>query len=75
MQPPAADARCLPLCLGREQSPDLRALLCRHPIDDRPLLEAIDRALLHKPQHHDFSASAEVQVLRSMNASGCWPIL
>ncbi|SEI71980.1 cyclic pyranopterin monophosphate synthase subunit MoaA [Azotobacter beijerinckii] len=58
------------LCLGHEQSLDLRALLRRHPTDDRPLSAAIDRALLHKPQQHDFSASGEVQVLRFMNASG-----
>jgi len=58
------------LCLGHEQSLDLRALLRRHPTDDRPLLAAIDRALQHKPRQHDFSSAGEVQVLRFMNASG-----
>ncbi|MFC0709999.1 GTP 3',8-cyclase MoaA [Azorhizophilus paspali] len=57
-------------CLGHEQSLDPRALLRRHPTDDRPLVDAIDRAMLHKPQQHDFSVGGEVQVLRFMNASG-----
>ena len=58
------------LCLGHENSLDLRALLRRHPDDDQPLLAALDQALLRKPQHHDFTVDGELQVLRFMNASG-----
>jgi cyclic pyranopterin phosphate synthase len=58
------------LCLGHENSIDLRGLLRRHPTSDAPVLDAIRAALMRKPQRHEFSAAGEVQVLRFMNASG-----
>jgi len=58
------------LCLGHENSIDLRALLRRHPTSDQPVIDAIHAALQRKPLRHEFSSSGEVQVLRFMNASG-----
>jgi cyclic pyranopterin phosphate synthase len=58
------------LCLGHENSIDLRALLRRHPQSDAPLLQAIHAGLARKPLRHEFSVGGEVQVLRFMNASG-----
>ena len=58
------------LCLGQQNSIDLRALLRRHPDDDRPLLAAIEAAVQRKPLRHEFSTGGEVQILRFMNASG-----
>ncbi|MNT94362.1 hypothetical protein D3C72_2360310 [compost metagenome] len=49
---------------------DLRGLVRRHPTEDRPLVESIEAALLHKPLRHEFAVSGEVQVLRFMNATG-----
>ncbi|MET1077620.1 MAG: GTP 3',8-cyclase MoaA [Pseudomonas sp.] len=64
-----AEGRLL-LCLGHENSIDLRGLLRRHPLDDGPVLEAIGRSLQRKPWRHEFSADGEVKVLRFMNVSG-----
>jgi GTP 3',8-cyclase len=58
------------LCLGHENSVDLRALLRRHPETDTPLLNAINAGLARKPLRHEFSVNGEVQVVRFMNASG-----
>lgn len=57
------------LCLGHENSIDLRALLRCHPTDDQPLLDAVRAALLRKPLRHEFNLD-EVQVVRFMNATG-----
>lgn len=64
-----AEGRLL-LCLGQENSIDMRALVRRHPTTDAPLLAALGKALQSKPAHHDFSADGEVQILRFMNATG-----
>lgn len=58
------------LCLGHENSIDLRALLRRHPTSDQQLIDAIHAALQRKPLRHDFTHKDEVQVLRFMSASG-----
>lgn len=58
------------LCLGHENSLDMRALVRRHPEHDEPVSEALKRALQHKPARHEFSVGGEVQVLRFMNATG-----
>lgn len=58
------------LCLGNEQDLDLRSLLRRYPLDDDQVLEAIHKALRHKPARHEFSAEGRVQIVRFMNASG-----
>lgn len=64
-----AEGRLL-LCLGHENSIDLRELLRQHPDDDAPLLEAVQSGLQRKPARHEFSSEGEVQVVRFMNASG-----
>lgn len=64
-----AEGRLL-LCLGHENSLDLRSLLRRHPDSDAPLLDAIQAGLQHKPARHEFSQQGDVQVVRFMNASG-----
>jgi cyclic pyranopterin phosphate synthase len=58
------------LCLGHENSIDLRALVRRYPLDDQPIIEAVQQALQRKPLRHEFSADGEVKILRFMNASG-----
>lgn len=57
------------LCLGHENSVDLRALLRRHPGNDEPVLAAIRAALLRKPLRHEFG-TGDVQILRFMNTTG-----
>ncbi len=64
-----AEGRLL-LCLGQENSMDLRALVRRHPTTDAPLLEALRKALMGKPAHHDFTVDGDVQIVRFMNATG-----
>lgn len=58
------------LCLGQEDSVDLRGLLRGYPLDDGPLIEALHRGLKGKPLRHDFTGVGEVQVVRFMNMSG-----
>ncbi len=64
-----AEGRLL-LCLGHENSIDLRALVRRHPLDDVPVIAAIRAALQRKPARHEFSRDGDVQVVRFMNATG-----
>lgn len=64
-----AEGRLL-LCLGQENSLDMRALVRRYPTTDVPLLTALGKALQGKPAHHDFSSDGEVQIVRFMNATG-----
>lgn len=58
------------LCLGQEDSLDLRGLLRRYPLDDQPIISALQQALRRKPLRHDFNPQGEVQILRFMNMSG-----
>ncbi|MDX1587648.1 MAG: GTP 3',8-cyclase MoaA [Oleiphilaceae bacterium] len=64
-----AEGRLL-LCLGNEDSVDLRGLLRRYPLDDAPLHSAIIRAMDLKPERHHFSTAGDVQILRFMNMTG-----
>jgi cyclic pyranopterin phosphate synthase len=57
------------LCLGHENSLDLRELLRRPEHDDAAVLAAIEQGLQRKPLRHEF-ATGEVQILRFMNATG-----
>lgn len=57
------------LCLGNEDSLDLRSLLRRYPLSNKPVLDSILKALQKKPEKHYFN-NDEVQVLRFMNATG-----
>lgn len=58
------------LCLGHENSVDLRALLRRYPETDQPLLDAVGGGLQRKPERHEFSRDDQIQVVRFMNATG-----
>ena len=61
------------MCLGQEDRADLRDPLRAHPEDDRPLIEAIHKAIGLKPKGHDFDYSrqrADGQVSRHMSHTG-----
>jgi cyclic pyranopterin phosphate synthase len=58
------------LCLGQDDALDLRGLLRRYPLDDQPLINAVQKAMRGKPLRHDFSPEGEVQIVRFMNMSG-----
>src|SRR5690606_31747407 len=58
------------LCLGQENSIDLRAHLRQFPTDVARLQNIIINALQHKPLQHDFNLADEPQILRFMNATG-----
>ena len=59
----------LVLCLGHENSLDLRQLL-RSDMDSSSLKRAIVAALAYKPERHVFDQPDEPQVVRLMNATG-----
>lgn len=63
-----AEGRLL-LCLGHENSVDLRALVRRHA-EDEPLESAIMAGLQRKPARHEFSSEGDVQLVRFMSATG-----
>ena len=61
------------MCLGQEDMADLRPALRDNPNDDRPLVEAIHKAIGLKPKGHDFDYSrqrADGQVSRHMSHTG-----
>ncbi|MGR3341904.1 MAG: GTP 3',8-cyclase MoaA [Paracoccaceae bacterium] len=61
------------MCLGQEDSADLRAPLRAHPVSDAPLIAAIHSAIARKPKGHDFDYSrqrADGQVSRHMSHTG-----
>jgi cyclic pyranopterin phosphate synthase len=58
------------LCLGNEDSLDLKALLRRYPGDIEHLKSAIVGAIQHKPEQHHFSHDGDVQIVRFMNMTG-----
>ncbi len=58
------------LCLGQEESADLRKPLRESPGDTTPLRNRIISAIARKPLQHDFTLAAEPQILRFMNATG-----
>ena len=61
------------MCLGQEDSADLRAPLRAHPDSDAPLIAAIHSAIARKPKGHDFDYSrqhAAGQVSRHMSHTG-----
>jgi len=57
------------LCLGHENSLDLRQML-RSDMDSSSLKRAIVAALAYKPERHVFDQPDEPQVVRLMNATG-----
>lgn len=60
------------MCLGQEDSADLRAVLRAHPEDDGPLVAAIEEAIGRKPKGHDFVIDRrnEPAVPRHMSVTG-----
>lgn len=61
------------MCLGQEDSADLRAPLRAHPDDDAPLVAAIRAAIARKPKGHDFDYSrthVSGQMSRHMSHTG-----
>ena len=61
------------MCLGQEDSADLRAPLRQHPGDDEPLKAAIREALTRKPKGHDFKIERRGErpaVSRVMSTTG-----
>jgi cyclic pyranopterin phosphate synthase len=58
------------LCLGREASLDLRAMLRNHPGDDARLRQAIREALRMKPEGHGFATGIPTVMGRQMNRIG-----
>ncbi len=58
------------LCLGQENSVDLRKILRANPGNSEKLTEAIEQAIALKPKQHEFNHSEPVQILRFMNSTG-----
>lgn len=58
------------LCLGNENSVDLRHVLRSHPNDIEHLKQVIRDAMGAKPEKHHFSTGAETQILRFMSHTG-----
>jgi cyclic pyranopterin phosphate synthase len=58
------------LCLGQENSVDLRGPLRADSASNRLLEDAIRQGIAHKPLGHDFSASPQGIQLRQMNTTG-----
>ena len=64
-----AEGRLL-LCLGQEHSVDLRRVLRANPLDDAPLLAALQDAMQIKPEGHEFDLDAKPILFRHMSATG-----
>ncbi len=58
------------LCLGQEQSVDLRQILRSYPGDVTRLQQTIVTALAQKPQGHSFTLGGPVIIQRQMNRTG-----
>ncbi|GLP97538.1 GTP 3',8-cyclase MoaA [Paraferrimonas sedimenticola] len=58
------------LCLGNENSVDLKSVLRANPGDIEHLKQVIREAIMRKPEQHIFSHNADVQILRFMSHTG-----
>jgi cyclic pyranopterin phosphate synthase len=58
------------LCLGQENSVDLRKVLRESPAPEAELKQTIINAMQHKPEKHEFNLDEEPQILRFMNMTG-----
>ncbi len=65
----SAEGRLL-LCLGQEQSVDLRHVLRAYPSDHERLQQTIVAAMALKPRGHDFQLGGQPVILRHMNHTG-----
>lgn len=58
------------LCLGQEDSVDLRKTLRAYPSDMEKLKQAIRDSMLIKPKGHDFNLTEKPIIFRHMNVTG-----
>ncbi|MES2822646.1 MAG: GTP 3',8-cyclase MoaA [Pseudomonadota bacterium] len=58
------------LCLGQENSVDLRAAIREHELPELALRNSLLNAIAYKPEKHDFDLQNEPQILRFMNTTG-----
>jgi cyclic pyranopterin phosphate synthase len=58
------------LCLGQENSVDLRSAMRNNQIPEQALREALLNAIVHKPEKHNFDLAHEPQILRFMSVTG-----
>lgn len=58
------------LCLGNEDSVDLKPVLRAHPGETGPLQAAIVEAMQRKPERHHFQVQAEPVIFRHMSVTG-----
>lgn len=58
------------LCLGNEDSLDLRDLVRRYPNQAGILKQKISQAILNKPKEHHFDTNGDTYILRFMNMTG-----
>lgn len=58
------------LCLGNENSVDLKAVIRRYPGDRQRLKQTIVDAMTHKPEKHHFYEDDAPQIVRFMNTTG-----
>lgn len=58
------------LCLGQENSADLRGAMRNNPTPEQALREALLKAIVHKPEKHDFDLNDEPQIVRFMSVTG-----
>lgn len=58
------------LCLGNENSVDLKTVIRHFPGDIERLKKTIQNAMTHKPEKHHFTTDGDVQIVRFMNSTG-----
>lgn len=58
------------LCLGQENSADLRSAMRDNAQPEIALRETLLNAIVHKPEKHDFDLADEPQILRFMSVTG-----
>jgi cyclic pyranopterin phosphate synthase len=58
------------LCLGNEDSVDIKDIIRRYPNDNQRVKRAIVEGLTKKPEKHHFGVDGEPEIVRFMNATG-----
>jgi GTP 3',8-cyclase len=58
------------LCLGNEDSVDLKQIIRQYPNDNKRLKQAIVDSLTKKPEKHHFSTTGDTDIVRFMNTTG-----
>jgi GTP 3',8-cyclase len=58
------------LCLGNENSVDLKQIIRQHPNDGERLKNAIIDSLTKKPEKHHFTTNGDTDIVRFMNTTG-----